>query len=192
MRKITSKKKSQALLDFILIFGALLALLVGFTRIWVWFNSNFAKRNVDYQNTRLAAGTADNTHFSGPSYSDSVLTIDDEWVFRGNASGSVGSPPSSTTVIDVLSGEGGSSGSACTSATATATALRTQADNMDEQADEMEDFIRWGDEWYKPLFFVFMALNIDVDEYEDAIDDLRDAADTTRTSATSIQEAACS
>jgi hypothetical protein len=193
MRRIF-QKRSQALLDFVLIFGILIAFMVGLARIWVWFNANFAKRNVDYQNTRLAAGTANDSHSGTVDYQDQVLTIDDDWVFRGQASGSVGMPPVSTTPIDVLTGEGGEDGSGlvCASATEAATALRQQAIIMDEQAEEMHDFIKYGDKWYKPLFFIFMALGIDVDDYNDAIDELRAAADEVRTQADTLQNGACS
>ena len=190
MRKI-GHIRSQALLDFVMIFGILVAFMVGLTRIWLWFNANFAKRNVEYQNRRLEAGTAS----SGWSlnYEDSVFRIDDDWVFRGQASGSVGMPPVSTTPIDVLTGEGGEDGSTatCASATEAATALREQADIIDGQADDMYDFIRYADDWYDPLFFIYMLLGIDVDDYQEAIDELRTAANEVRTQADALQNAGC-
>ena len=192
-KKNNKHNKSQAILDFILAFGVLLALLMGLVRIWIWFDANYAKRNVDYQNTRLAAGTANDSHKTALAYQDQLLKIDDKWVFNGQASGTVGMPPATTTVIDVLSGEGGSDGSeaACNSAKEAATALRTQADNMDAQADSMYDFIKWGDEWWKPLFSVFMALGIKVSEYKDAIKQLRQGATDARTQATEMENGVC-
>jgi len=194
MFKITGRRnKAQSILDFVLIFGILVTFIAGLTRIWIWFNANYAKRNVDYQNTRFAAGKANDSHFSSLAYNDQVLTINDDWVFKGQTSGTVGMPPASTTIIDAIIGDGGDQGgeAACASARETATALRQQAANMDDQADTMHNFIRWGDEWYKPLFFVFMALGIDVGEYEDAIDALRAGANDTRAAADELVSGVC-
>jgi len=192
MKKSLPARKSQALLDFILIFGVLLALLAGFTRVWVWFNANFAKRNVDYQNTRLAAGTAGLNAWR-LNYTDAPLTIDDDWVFKGKASGSVGMPPSAVTALDILSGEGGSDGSEanCESIKTAAQDLCTQAESMDEQAENIDDFVKWGDDWYDPFYLAFKIIGIDIGAYEDARDSLRKGADDVRDAATEIQNAAC-
>lgn len=188
------KNKSQAILDFIIILGILMALTVGFVRIWVWFNANIAKRNVDYQNTRLSAGTADDTHLTTVAYNDDTLPINDDWVFKGAPSGTVGTPlPTSNLTITDPTTEGGVDplDKICTNAQTTAANLRSQAADMDDQADQMEDFISLGDEWYKPLYLVFRIMDIDVDSYEDAIDDLREGADDTREQADYLEDQAC-
>jgi len=84
---ICKSKVAQAILDFILIFGVLIAFLVGLTRIWIWFNANYARRNVDYQATRLIAGKPYN--LSAGIYLDRPLAIDDDWIFEGKPSGRV-------------------------------------------------------------------------------------------------------
>jgi len=57
-KKSRINNRAQSILDFILIFSVLVTFMIGLTRIWMWFNINYAKRNVDYQNGRLAAGKA--------------------------------------------------------------------------------------------------------------------------------------
>ncbi len=49
-------KKSESILDFVFAFIAILVLTIGIVRIWVWFNANYASRQVDYQKGRLVAG----------------------------------------------------------------------------------------------------------------------------------------
>lgn len=190
MKTIVSKR-SQALLDFVLVFGILLALMAGLVRIWVWFDANFAKRNVDYQNTRLQAGQA--ASGGGINYSDQTLTINDDWVFKSKTSEKVGAAPTiPVTVITALSGDG-NSGTAlvCTSAQSAATALRTEAKNMKEQADKIDDFVWWGDEWYKPCYLLFKAMNIDIEGMCDARDDLEKNAKLVKQKADEIEKAAC-
>jgi len=187
-RKIN--KRSQALLDFVLVFGILLALMVGLIRIWVWFDANFAKRNVDYQNTRLTAGQA--ASGGNLNYTDLSLTIDDDWVFSGNTSQGVGMPPSAMyTAIDALGGDGNNGASlVCTSARSSATALRTEADNMEGQAEKIRDFTDWAGSW--ALKWLFELMGIDVDGMEDAAEALENNAATIRTQANTIECAGCS
>lgn len=184
-------KRSQAILDFVLIFGILVALLAGMIRIWVWFDTSFAKRNVDYQNERLS--TAGHYEYGRDYiYSSKPLAIDENWVFKGQASGSVGSAPAIPfTVITALSGDG-NDGTAlvCESAKTAATALRTQADNMDGQADQIDDFVWWGEEWYR-LKALFLAMNIDVDGMCEARDALYENAVLVRNKAIEIECAGC-
>jgi hypothetical protein len=85
---IYSSKKAQAILDFVLVFGIILVFLVGLVRIWVWFNANYARRNLDYQHTRLIAGKPNN--ISAGIYIDRPLDLDEDWVFEGKPSGRVG------------------------------------------------------------------------------------------------------
>lgn len=186
-------KRSQALLDFIIIFGILLVFLTGLTRIWIWFNANYAKRNVDYQNTRLAAGTANDVHLDTLPYQDATLEINDDWVFKGKPSGTVGMPPAAITVLDIGDGTGGDNSSEiiCNSARSAAAALRKQAKNMDDQADQLQKIVDVADKWWKPLWFWFKVLGIDVNDYKKAIKALRKGADDARSSADRIETTAC-
>ncbi|MCX5705557.1 MAG: hypothetical protein NTZ92_05845 [Candidatus Omnitrophica bacterium] len=190
-KKNRTNNRAQSILDFILIFGILLTFIVGLTRIWVWFNANYAKRNVDYQNTRLAAGQANDSHQTALSYSDSVLTIDDDWVFKGKASGRVGTPPQAVySAIDALGGSGNSGTAAvCSSAQSAATALRTEADGMDGEADNLDDFLSWAGSW--ALEWLFELIGVDIDGMEDARDSLWCNACYLRAKAAEIETAAC-
>jgi hypothetical protein len=193
MKNRCCRKAGQSLLDFVLVFGVLLTLLAGFTRIWVWFNSNFAKRNVDYQNTRLAAGTS-NSRARNLNYSDKPLAIDDNWVFRGKASGTVGMPPIATTVIDVVSGEGGDDGTGrvCSSGLSAASGMCTQATTMQSEADDLQEMHDRGDDWTDiPYFYIYWALGIDVDKWEEAANNLYKAAELVREKAVEIANASC-
>lgn len=89
---ICKSKRSQAILDFILIFGVLIAFLVGLTRIWIWFNANYARRNIDYQATRLIAGKP--YDLSAGLYFDRPIELDDDWVFGGRSGENIGLLPS--------------------------------------------------------------------------------------------------
>ncbi len=189
-------KKAQSLLDFILIFGILVGVTVGFTRIWVWFNANIAKRNVDYQNSRLEAGTAtiDNSRSNSLVYEDKHLALNDDWIFRGKTSGTVGMPlpVSDGGITPITAGGNDPLAAVCASAKAAATSLRSQAANMDAQAEKIEDFVDKADDWYDPLFWVFLLLGIDIDSYKSAAASLRSGANNTRTQADSLENQACS
>jgi len=95
-KKNRINNRAQSILDFILIFSVLVTFMIGLTRIWMWFNINYAKRNVDYQNGRLAAGKASVGREDTLAYKDKLLEINDAWVFRGTPSGEVGLPPVAT------------------------------------------------------------------------------------------------
>jgi len=187
------RRKGQSILDFILIIGSVLILMVGLIRIWIYFNANIAKRSVDYQNTRLAAGTATSSHFSGVTYTDSPLGIDDNWVFKGIPSGSVGTPlPGSNATINPVTGGGEDGTSAvCTSAQETAASMNDQADAMEEQAEQLEWIADLDGQWWNPLYWVLLLLGIDPGDYADAVEDLEQGAADTRTSAAELVASAC-
>ncbi|MFA5157458.1 MAG: hypothetical protein WC532_08790 [Candidatus Omnitrophota bacterium] len=102
-------KKSQSIFDYTLAFIALAALVVGIVRTWVWFNANYAKRQMAYQTSRIVAGgrtwledtpTAFDTPYEvpydigatqeSPSRIYQPLPLNNNWVFGGLASGSTG------------------------------------------------------------------------------------------------------
>lgn len=86
---IYKSKKSQSILDFVLVFGILLIFLVGLVRIWVWFNANYAKRNVDYQVGNILDGNVGRLRAGKPNdatagvYRDKTFTLNDDWIFEG-------------------------------------------------------------------------------------------------------------
>lgn len=103
MTPCPNKKSAQSILDFVLAFIALAVLVVGIARIWVWFNVNYAKRQLEYQQSRIVAGTPE-TKQGKTSYQQPIdigateleptrryypLDLTEEWVFKGQPSGSV-------------------------------------------------------------------------------------------------------
>ncbi|MBI4707608.1 MAG: hypothetical protein HY761_06755 [Candidatus Omnitrophica bacterium] len=81
-----NKKKSQSILDFVFTFVGILILVIGIARVMVWFNANYAARDVIYQKTRLQAGTP----AVQEQKTDLVsvvpfrpLELTEEWVFKG-------------------------------------------------------------------------------------------------------------
>jgi hypothetical protein len=187
------KKKAQSILDFILAFGALIFLTAGLVRIWVWFNANFAKSVVDYQNTRLAAGNA-LANQSAPLNSYDPLDLTENWVFYGTPSGTVGSSSPGYDEASAVEG-GGSNGASdvCNQAHATSNILYNQASDMEDEADEIQDYLDLVDDWWEaPLRWILEAMGMDFDDMEDARDDLRNAANDTRNSANQLVSNACS
>ena len=86
--------KSQSIFDFALALIAVSGLVVGIVRIWIWFNANYAKREMAYQSGRIyAAGHNRPSSYTNPiqiggnetchdcNYASLRLTQD--WVFRG-------------------------------------------------------------------------------------------------------------
>ncbi len=183
--------KAQVILDYIIIFAILAGFIVGLTRVWIWFNANIAKRSVDYQNTRLSAGTAVNTHFTDLAYSDSTLSINDDWVFKGEPSGTVGSSSLVATGTSTPITGGGEDGmdDICASAQATRDSLYQQADDMESEADKMKWIARL--RWYNPLYWVLKVLGIDPEDYAEAVEDLEQGAADSRAQADSLVDQAC-
>ncbi|MCX5701259.1 MAG: hypothetical protein NTZ63_06950 [Candidatus Omnitrophica bacterium] len=172
--------KSQALLDFIVVFGILIAFLVGLVHIWIWFNANYAKRNVDYQWTREAAGTANDSIHSSVAgiYSDKTIPIDDKWVFKGGYSGEkIPLPPGATASGGSQDGIDAAA-QACATARASAATLRDQATNYENTA---------------------ATLNLNCDDDDDGCEGsqndarvtLRSQAANARTEATRIENEGC-
>lgn len=193
-------KKAQSLLDFVLIFGILVGLTVGFTRIWVWFNANLAKRSVDYQNTRLAAGTAGTGSSENESraeslvYEDKQLALNDDWIFKGKSNEGIGSPlPNSTLDVDPeIDGGDGNLNANCASMKEAAAVMRAQAADMDAQAKQLEDFAATGDDWYKPNWLLFQIMGIDAQDLKNNAQMLRQGANQTRAEAKDMVNKACS
>jgi hypothetical protein len=50
--------KAQATLEFTLIFVIMAALVMGLLGLWKWSNDNIVKRQLDYNTTRITAGSA--------------------------------------------------------------------------------------------------------------------------------------
>ncbi len=56
LRIKTRNSFGQSIIDFALAFIAIAVLSVGIARIWIWFSANFARRQVNYQQSRIVAG----------------------------------------------------------------------------------------------------------------------------------------
>lgn len=97
-------KKAQVILGFIFAFIAIIGLTIGLARVWIWFNANYAHREVAYQWSRTTAGQPSNYRNGGTrSYIDiggedtavdsqnkyRPLQLTEEWVFQGKPSGQV-------------------------------------------------------------------------------------------------------
>jgi hypothetical protein len=73
--KITKNRKGQSTLETALIFIVLIAFLMGLTNIWIWSNNQIVHRQVEYNNSRVEAGTAiDNYTLKWPVYTPPDLT----------------------------------------------------------------------------------------------------------------------
>jgi len=87
-----NSKKSQSILDFAIAFIAIAGLIVGITRVWIWFNANYAKRQSAFQASRLdAAGPKRpyETEKTPVKIGYKPLDLTENWVFRGSPSGTV-------------------------------------------------------------------------------------------------------
>lgn len=86
----------QSILDFVLAFIAIAFLSVGIVRIWVWFSANFARRQVNYQQSRFVAGIPKTYDKLGrgknvdiAAKEDNLLAVyrpldlTEDWVFKG-------------------------------------------------------------------------------------------------------------
>ena len=189
-------KKAQSLLDFVLIFGILVGVTVGFTRIWFWFDANLAKRNVDYQNTRLSAGTAtvDDSRVNSLVYEDKQLALNDDWIFKGKTSETINKSLLSPTGVNDPNTNNGSDtflSDACTSAQTTASFLNSQAADLDSQAQKLDDVADLGDDWYDPLYIPFIIMGISTDDMHDSATKLRQGASEIRTEASDLVTNAC-
>lgn len=198
IRRAKKARTAQSLLDFILVFAALLTLTIGLVRIWVWFNANFAKQAIYYQNTRLEAITpTDSSHKKLVFNKEKMrLPLTKDWVFKGIPSGTVGSSDFAGAGDDATlnpTTEGGSCGNerVCSNARQTAVEMNDNADSMDDQAKKMKDFISVGDKWYKPLYVVFIVMGIDTDAMNQSIKDLKKGARDLRLQAKDMVDKAC-
>lgn len=87
--------RSQAIIDFAVTFIAVAALIIGVVRIWAWFNANYLRRQVSYQQSRLIAagrsrpaGKYDRAVSIGatsdcPDCEYQGLDLTEDWVFKG-------------------------------------------------------------------------------------------------------------
>ena len=189
-------KKAQAILDYILVISAVMALAIGLVRVWIYFNANLASSSVAYGTSRVAAGTANDVHFSAAyadaQYTNKHLDLTEDWVFRGTASGGVGSNISGTLGVPSAT-SGGSSGAdaVCSSAQESAATLREQANDMEDEKEDLEDFRDLIDDWYDPLYWVALILGIDADDLSEAIDEMEEGITQMRAQADSLEAQAC-
>jgi len=182
--------KAQSILDFILAFGAITLLAIGLIRIWIWVDSRYASQSTYFQNSRYSAGA-----YGGYQYSPSTLALNDDWVFRGQASGTTGSLSGSYGTSSEVGGEGATT--PCERATTSANLLREQADDLRDEADKAQNFLDFLCCWDCDLMYlcpnrvIAFVLGIDVDDLEDAIGQMEDSADDMDEQAQSIQDSVC-
>lgn len=75
------KRKSQATLEFTLIFIIAVALIAGLLNMWLWSKNQIWGRQDTYESTRVAAGT--NATAGEPSgYGASALQDKDMYLFK--------------------------------------------------------------------------------------------------------------
>lgn len=82
-------KKSQVSIEFVLMFIALAMLILGATRVWIFFNADFANRQTPYEESRIYAGN----DRRNPNPADPVwpppnwqpINLTEEWVLQGDA-----------------------------------------------------------------------------------------------------------
>jgi hypothetical protein len=93
-----NKKDAQSILDFILAFLAVAVFSVGIVRTWIWFNANYARRQVAYQKGRLYAGKPKEPYSQPrdigankdcPDCKYEPLDLTEKWVFEGKPSGTL-------------------------------------------------------------------------------------------------------
>lgn len=188
------RRKSQSVLDFVLAFGALILLILGIARIWIWFNANYAKRTVDYYKERIAAGTPHSV-YDQPRYKDKPLPLTEDWVFKGIPSGTVEPLPPGSEPPGIIPNPNTDDTAykcakcaACNSYTEAMAALRREAGVMRKQAEKLDDFVKNADDWYDPLYWVYKMIGIDIEAYKQASKDLKNAARETLTQVAKLQE----
>lgn len=81
-------RKSQAILEVTLIFIVGLLLFFGIMGVWMWGDNQIAKRQPEYNRTRVEAGTVvltnDNKPIVWPVYEPEELTEQDVFGVGGN------------------------------------------------------------------------------------------------------------
>jgi hypothetical protein len=94
-------RKAQSIVDFAVAFIAVAGLIVGIVRVWIWFNANYAKRQVSFQSSRLVAAGTERPYDTKkvpvniggtsacPDCKYKPLDLTEDWVFKANASGNV-------------------------------------------------------------------------------------------------------
>ncbi len=90
--------RAQSILGYILVFISIALLALYITRVWVWFNANYALRQTKYEDTRLSAGQSYDAPYTPKDIGSTPLPLTDEWIFNAEPSGIVklphgGTPP---------------------------------------------------------------------------------------------------
>lgn len=186
-RLITNKNSfGQSILDFVLAFIAIAVLSVGIVRIWVWFNANFTRRQVNYQESRIVAGLPNSYETLGKdksvdiaAKSDNLLAVykpldlTEDWVFKGKASETLFGKGIDC-VIDPRK--------ACQDECLTNPACITQSEEGAQFTENCACFIKCMcaariDPVVKLWTEQAKQLRLDAEEMRDNADELRDAAD---------------
>ncbi len=93
-KQIIRLKHGQSILGFVFAFIVLLTMAIGITRVWTWFNINYAQRQAGYQLSRASAGGPDVYGSTAIQYLtaphvDSYKPFDltEDWLFKGQPTG---------------------------------------------------------------------------------------------------------
>lgn len=140
---------SQSILEFILALTAIAAFAVGITRIWVWFDANYAGLQVAYQKGRLYAGQPKKSYDqplniggsqSCPNCKYEPLDLTEEWVFAGLPTHTI-----SGDKIDSGTGRSGGGKQDCRGR------IRSTVELWRDQAKNLEDQAKWLDKQAKSM-----------------------------------------
>ncbi len=159
---INKRDRSQAILDFVLLFGVLLVFLLGLVRIWTWFNATYARRNATYQVERLIVGKANDA--TAGAYLEVPLRLTDDWVFGGRPSGNIDWFPDDT-------GEDPTADN-CASARESAASMREQAHNINCQIRDLSQINCRHDATCES------SIDDGISDLSDQVDELMEQADT--------------
>ncbi|MCD6539800.1 MAG: hypothetical protein J7K37_03770 [Candidatus Omnitrophica bacterium] len=77
------RNNSQVVIEFILMFVALAMLILGTTRIWVFFNADFVNRQAPYEQTRKVAANPEGSPGQWLPEGYSAMYLTEDWVFKG-------------------------------------------------------------------------------------------------------------
>lgn len=209
------RKSAQSMLDFALAFIVIVALSVGIVRIWAWFNANYAKAQVDYQNERKTAGQIEHP---GQKSAFNPLKLDENWAFRSTTTENISGTNTEQSPENAEEecrqecpecGSGESFNSNCPCYTKCLCNYRVnpiadgykeqadQSDNMANQLDDVADGLRdsadgcchwWQICWWKGMGKTCSELKKAARKLEKERDQLHKRADDERKNATDLKD----
>lgn len=83
MKNKNSKSISgQVSIEFVLMFVLVALMMLGTTRLWVFFNAELAKKSPNYNLTRKIAATPDNFGGSPGAWNYASIELNDKYLFE--------------------------------------------------------------------------------------------------------------